>query len=65
MANDTENLRKDVKELEERLRKVETALALQGLKVGAIAVLLLTTFSAIGAVMSHKLASIAKWWTGQ
>jgi len=65
MANDTERLREDIKELEERLRKVETVLAVQGLKVGAIAVLMVTTFSAIGAVISHKLSWIAKWWAGQ
>ena len=65
MAKDVERLEGELKELEERLRKLETAVAIHGLKVGAITILLVTLFSGIGAVINHKLASIAKWWTAQ
>ncbi len=65
MAKDVERLENEIKELQGRLRKVEITIAEQGLKVGAIAILLITFFSGIGAVINHKLASIAKWWTAQ
>lgn len=65
MAKDVERLENDIKKIEERLRRIETAVAIHGLKVGAITLLLVTFFSSIGAIVSHKIASIAKWWTGQ
>jgi hypothetical protein len=61
MAKDDDRIEK----LEERIRKLEVALAVQGLKVGAITILLVTFFSGIGAILSHKLTSIAEWWTGR
>lgn len=65
MAKDTDRLEEALKDYDKRLRAVETAIALQGLKVGAIVVLLIGAFSALGAVISHKLSWLAKWWSSQ
>jgi uncharacterized coiled-coil protein SlyX len=60
MAKDDDRIEK----LEERIRKLEVTIAVQGLKVGAITILLVTFFSGIGAILSKNMTFLVKLWQG-
>lgn len=76
MANDTdkilaaitqssEDLHTRLNDHETRLRNVETAITVQGLKVGAILVLIVTIAGSIGSLIVNKIDMLAKWWSAQ
>jgi hypothetical protein len=50
---------------ETRIRAMETAITVQGLKVGAILVLIITVAGSIGSLFVNKIDMLAKWWSSQ
>lgn len=78
MANDTdkilaaitqssEDLHTRLNDHEVRLRNVETAITVQGLKVGAILVLIVTVAGSISSLIVNNLDKmlVTKWWSSQ
>jgi len=79
MASDTDRIIKAIEGLdsrfdavnsrfddhEQRLRSVETAITIQGLKVGALITLIMTVCGSVAGIIAHKIDAIVKWWSGQ
>jgi tetrahydromethanopterin S-methyltransferase subunit G len=65
IAKSSEGINERLDDHEQRLRNVETAITIQGLKVGALITLIMTVCGSVAGLIAHKIDVIVKWWSGQ
>lgn len=65
ITKSSEDIHTRLDDHEARIRTMETAITIQGLKVGAILVLIVTVAGSIGSLVVNKIDMIAKWWSSQ
>lgn len=65
IASSAEDIHLRLNDHETRIRAMETAITVQGLKVGAILVLIVTIAGSIGTLIVNKIDMLAKWWSSQ
>ena len=65
IAKSSEDLHTRLDDHENRIRTMETAITVQGLKVGAILVLIVTVAGSIGSLIVNKIDMLANWWSTQ
>lgn len=67
IAKSSEDIHTRLDDHETRLRNVETAITVQGLKVGAILVLIVTVAGSISSLIVNNLDKmlVTKWWSSQ
>lgn len=62
ITKSSEDIHSRLDDHETRIRAMETAITIQGLKVGAILVLIITVAGSISSLAVNKIDMIAKWW---
>lgn len=65
ITKSSEDIHTRLDDHEGRIRAMETAITIQGLKVGAILVLIITVAGSIGSLIVNKIDMLAKWWSSQ
>jgi len=65
ITKSSEDIHTRLDDHETRIRAMETAITIQGLKVGAILVLIITVAGSIGSLFVNKIDMLAKWWSSQ